>query len=302
MNQNLSRRHFLQGSSAAVAGALLIPGRSRTAPRPAASTASLVTGATVAPQAYGLTSWLQAAKKLDSYIGLPLATTIQKVYMTEGQYYTDPLPGHITSLARAGCQFIICVFPSRSTDESAQLATFLQLLNSNGIVYEAALVNEWNSKNKFVNPQDYLDYWSHYAPVVQAAGVPLCCLVCATSNPTNYAKIEPGFPTSPLPDRYWIDYYATAYQYHLRLDRSGGLLDQASSEGVPAGIAEFGIGANGTAPMSVWDEFCPYLAGLAPRLPLGCLYWGSVNHSTQNVVTGSSDPKVPGIQQVIGAF
>ena len=303
-DQDLSRRQFLWGSSAAIAAApLMFHGRPGTVPRaaPRAVTAR-ITGATVSPAAYGITGWAQAAKTFDSYVGLPLATTIQKIYMTEGQYYTNPLPVRIRALARVGCQFIICVYPSRSTDERAKLANFLQLLNSDGIVYQVALVNEWNGKTKFATAQAYLDYWHHYAPVVKAAGVPLCNLVVVSSHKIAEAKIQPGFPTNPLPDRYWLDYYATAYMYHLRPDKPGGLLDQAENLGVPAGIAEFGIGANGVAPMSVWDQYCPYMVSLAPRLPLGGLYWGATNGGRQNVVTGPNDPKVPGIQQVIGAF
>ena len=277
--------------------------RPTKAPARRTASATTITGATVSPFPYGITGWLQAAKMFDSYVGLPLATTIQKFYMQEGQYFTS-LPPHIKQLAKGGCQFIICVFPSRSTDDSTNLANFLQFLNSSGIVYQVALVNEWNTHTNFGTPSDYLNYWSRYAPVVQAAGVPLCNLVCASSSKSAYNKIQPGFPTNPLPDRYWIDYYATAYRFKVRLDTPGGLLDQADSYGVPTGIAEFGWSAGGgTLTMAQWDEYCPYLAGLAPRLPLGCLYWGAVHSNlTYDVVTGPSDPKVPGIQQVINAF
>jgi hypothetical protein len=303
-DQALSRRGFLGGSSAVAAGALLMPrGLLGAAPRAAARTAStpVVTGATVQPRVYGVTGWAKGASIFDSYVGMPLATTIQKVYMAEGQYYTDPLPSHLTSLAKAGCEFIICVYPSRTTDESAKLAAFLQLLNSKGIVYRAALVNEPNCRDKFATGQDYLAYWSQYAPVVQAAGVPLCYLVCASSNKNAYAKIQPGFPTSPLPDQYWIDYYGEAYRYQVRLDTAGGLLDQADGYGVPVGIGEFGYAVTGAAQMTMamWDAYCSYLAGLAPRLQLGCLYWGSKGH---DIVTGPGDSKVPGIQQVMQAF
>jgi hypothetical protein len=178
----------------------------------------------------------------------------------------------------------------------------LQLLNSNGIVYRAALVNEWNCATKFT-PQAYLDSWSRYAPVVQDAGVPLCNLVCATCTESAYAKIQPGFPTNPLPDQYWIDYYATAYRFNVRLDASGGLLDQAESLGVPVGVAEFGWSAGGgSLTMEQWDKYCPYLAGLASRLPLGCLYWGDPGATGQDAVTSADDPKIPGIQQVVSAF
>ena len=40
-------------------------------------------------------------------------------------------------------------------------------------------------------------------------------------------------------------------------------------------------------------------AGLAPRLQLGGLYWGSKGH---DIVTSATDPKVPGIQQYIQAL
>jgi hypothetical protein len=302
-DQALSRRRFLQGSSVTAAGALLIPrGWLGAAPRGTASTVSArVRGATVNPRVYGITGWAQGARIFDSYVGMPLAATCQKVYMAEGQYYTDPLPTHLTALAKMGCEFIICVYPSRTTDERTKLTTFLQLLNSKGIVYQTALVNEPNCRDKFATAQDYLDYWSRYAPVIKAAGVPLCYLVCASSNKDAYAKIQPGFPTSPLPDRYWIDYYGEAYRYKVRLDSAGGLLHQAEHLNVPVGIGEFGYAVTGAKlmSMSMWDAYCTYLTGLVPRLQLGCLYWGSKGH---DIVTGPSDAKVPGIQKVMQAF
>jgi hypothetical protein len=331
-DQDLSRRRLMLGSSAVVAGALLLPGgrpgpvprsaqfgaaegdggplllpgeQSAKLPRPGPFRAAGLVGATVSPRAYGMryspTWWVDAAHRFDSYVGLRLATRLQKIYLMEGEYYTDPLPGHITSLARAGCQFIICVYPSRSRDDRARLARFLRLLTRRGIVYQAALVNEWNGPGNFASADAYLRYWRHYAPVIKAARVPLCNLVLASSNKADYAKMQRGFPVNPLPDRYWIDYYATGFQWKVRLDTPGGPLDHAHSHGVPAGIAEFGIGANGVAPISVWDEFCHYLVGLTPRLPLGRVYWGSVNHGRQDVVTGPNDRKVPGIRRVMAS-
>jgi hypothetical protein len=315
LGQDLSRRRFLLGSSAATAGALLASRDPSGAGRPlspgaqsgtairamlAATTPAMITGATVNPKVYHLSNWVEGAHIFDSYVGYPLAKTIQKIYMLEGQFYKEPLPDKITGLASVGCQFIVCVYPSRTTDQSSELTTFLKLLTSKGIVYQVALTNEWNTKNKFPTPQDYLKYWKHYAPVVQAAGVPLCTLVCATSNKPRYAKIEPGFPTDPLPDRYWIDYYGTAYRFKIRL---GGLIDQAEGYGVPSGIAEFGWSAgDGSLTMEEWDKYCPYLARHAPRLKLGCLYWGDPGADGQDAVTSADDPKIPGIQHVISAF
>jgi hypothetical protein len=299
----LSRRGFLRGSSAVAAGAVLMPrgllsAGPRSAPGGAArAAAAQVTGATVNPNVYHLSDWARGAKVFDSYVGMPLAATIQKIYLKESEYFTDPLPSHIRNLAGIGCQFIMCFWPSRTTDESTELANCLQLLNSNGIIYRVALVNEWNCASKFT-PQAYLDYWSRYAPVVQAAGVPVCNLVCASSTKSAFNKIEPGFPTSPLPDQYWIDYYAEAYRFNVRLDTPGGLLDQAQSLGVPAGIAEFGyaVAFPKTMTWAMWEKYVPYLAGLAPRMPLGCLYFGCQD---ENTVTSASDPKIPGIQQVV---
>ena len=54
--------------------------------------------------------------------------------------------------------------------------------------------------------------------------------------------------------------------------------------------------------MQEWDAYCPYLAGLASRLPLGCLYWGDPGADGQDAVTSADDPKIPGIRQVVSAF
>jgi hypothetical protein len=294
--QAFSRRGFLQGSSAVAAGALLMPrgwlsnmsrGGARAAP-------AQVTGATVNPSVYHISDWAKGAKIFDSYVGLPLAATIQKIYLKEGEYLTAPLPAHITSLASIGCQFIICFKPSKTTDETAKLAKCLQLLNQKGIVYRAVISQEWNTRGKFT-PPEYKSYWRKYAPVVKNHGVPVCYLVCASSTKSAFNKIEPGFPTTPLPDQYWIDYYGEAYRFKVRID---GLLDQADSLGVPAGIAEFGyaVAFPKTMTWAMWEKYVPYLAGLAPRMPLGCLYFGCRD---LNTVPSANDRKIPGIQQVI---
>jgi hypothetical protein len=325
-DEDPSRRKFLLGSSAAAAGALLIPRgpsgmasrprpTSRTASRPrlaATATPATITGATVNPYIYGLSNWVQGAKRFDSYVGYPLATTIQKVYMSEGQYYTDPLPAKLTQLSAAGCQFIVCVFPSRTTDQSSQLSDFLQLLTGNGIVYQAALVNEWNTHDHFADGAAYKKYWAQYAPVVQAAGVPLALMVCASSAKPAFDKIIPGFPTDPLPDAYWIDYYATAYRFNIRLDtevdgQHQTLLGQAKKYSVPVGIGEFGWSAgDGSLTMAEWNAYCPYLAGLATQspslLPLGGLYWGDGGKDSEDAIKSASDPRIPGIQQIVSAF
>ena len=200
--QVVSRRGFLMGSSAVAAGALLTPrgllsAGPRSAPRAAAAQ---VTGATVNPGVYHISDWAKGAKIFDSYVDLPLATTIQKIYLKDSEYLTNPLPAHITSLASIGCQFIICFKPSKTIDETTKLAKCLQLLNQKGIVYRAVVNQEWNCSTKFT-PSEYQNYWRRYAPVVKNHGVPVCNLVCASSTKSAFAKIEPGFPTKPLPDQ-----------------------------------------------------------------------------------------------------
>ena len=308
-DQVLSRRKFLLGSSAAVVGGLLTPGgasglvsRPRQTARGLSARAGFgptpITGATVNPTVYHMTNWVQAAKTFDGYVGYPLARTIQKFYMLEGRYPTK-VPLRISEMANVGCKFIVCVYPSRKTDQRSQLRHFLMLLKSKGIVYQAALVNEWNCKDKFT-PEAYLDYWRHYAPVVKTAGVPLALMVLASSNRTAFAKLKHAFPTDPLPDACWVDYYATGYLYNVRLATSGGPLDQAEKHGVPVGIGEFGWSATGGRPaMKVWDEYCSYLHHLAPRLRLGCVYFGS---GGVNEIKSAHDPKVPGLRKVVSGF
>jgi hypothetical protein len=307
-DQDLSRRKFLLGSTAVVGGLLIPRGASAMTSRPrpgsgfseaVSRTKAPITGATVNPSAYHMSNWVKGARTFDSYVGYPLATTIQKIYMQQGQYYTEPLPPRITQLSSIGCQFIICVYPSKTVDERTKLANFLKLLNRKGVVYQAALVNEWNCKDKFT-PEEYLGYWRHYAPVVRAAGVPLALMVLASSNRTEFAKLKHAFPTDPLPDACWIDYYATGYLYNVRLAMSGGPLDQAEKHGVPVGIGEFGLSATGRSPtMKVWDEYCSYLHYLAPRLRLGCLYFGS---GGVNQIKSAHDPKIPGVRKVVSSF
>ena len=89
-----SRREFLGGAAGLAAAAALpasaaawpvsatarpVPARSPSRQIRAATTP--VTGATVDLASYGDKNYLDAAKTFDGYVGLPLGTTIQKVYM-----------------------------------------------------------------------------------------------------------------------------------------------------------------------------------------------------------------------------
>ena len=58
-------------------------------------------GATVDLASYGGKNYLDAANIFDGYVGLPLATTIQKVYMGHGEFPPHP-PLKMTQLAKGG--------------------------------------------------------------------------------------------------------------------------------------------------------------------------------------------------------
>src|SRR5215469_11864868 len=96
--QDPSRRAFLSGAAGLAAAAVLPSARSTQA------TAGPLTGATVKPEAYRLTNALTAARIADGFIGMPLATTIQKLYRKKGELGTGP-NAEMIQLASAGCHF-----------------------------------------------------------------------------------------------------------------------------------------------------------------------------------------------------
>jgi len=129
--RGLSRREFLGGAAGVIAVAALPPaGTSR-----AAATTPLA-GATLNPSSYGITSYLDAANIYNGYVGMPLATTFEKVYMGHGAFPPQP-PAHMTELAPSGCQFLVSIEPSRTmtTSEQKLVAQWLAMLSNSGIQY-----------------------------------------------------------------------------------------------------------------------------------------------------------------------
>lgn len=305
--RGLSRREFLGGTAGVVAAAALpssgaaaalsSSGRARGAATPLA-------GCTINLGAYHTTSYLDAANTFDGYVGLPLATTIEKIYMTHGAFGSQP-PAKMTQLAQAGCQFLVSIEPSRTMTSSEQnlLAKWLAMLNKAGMNYRVVLYSECNDR-AFKTSADWLAYWSYYAPVVKNAGV-----VCGYDPGCGWQAItraEQYFPANPAPDEMWMDYYATAYRGGSRLDR---LIAIAQGAGVPTGLAEWGWAAGDTTfgPMTLpwWNAYCSYLKHLAGQgnLPLGAIFFSATaNGRSDDVITSTSDPRIPQLKSVVQAI
>ena len=293
--RDISRRSLL-GGAAGIAAAVALP-----LPRVRAAAATTpVAGASINRVAYGVKTWVEAAKIFDGYIGLPLATTIQKIYMPYEQFGTAP-PLQMTQLAATGCQFLVSVKPSMTmtADEQTQLAAWLAMLNQAGLKYRVALYSEANN-NAFPTAAGWLAYWQYYAPVIQSAGVPCCydagCSYIAINRAEEY------FPSNPAPDELWMDYYATAFRGRSRLDH---LIAIGGASGIPAGIGEWGWSSGDVIfdPMEMpwWNEYCSYLIHLANAglLGLGAIFFGSKSHAKNVDVLGTAtDPRIPMVQKV----
>lgn len=305
--RGLSRREFFGGAAGIVAAAALpssSSARAAIAQRSAPAATTALAGAVVNPGAYHLSSWVDAANTFDGYIGLPMATTIQKVYMGHGQFGTAP-PFKMTQLASTGCQFLISIKPNKAmtTTEQTRISKWLTMLNNSGMSYRVVLYTECNNK-AFRVEDEWLTYWSFYAPVIKDAGV-----VCAYNPGCGYPALpraEAFFPSNPTPDELWMDYYATGFRAGGRLDQ---LISQAKDVGISAGMGEFGWSAGPVVftPMVMpwWNEYCAYLTNLVQEgnLGLGAMYFGSqANGRNFNVISSADDPRIPGIQQVAQAI
>ena len=302
----LSRRGFLGAATGAAAAAMLPAGAARAAITPAGAPRAAVepvAGATVNPVSYGVNSAVDAANIADSYIGLPLALTIQKFWTGEGKFPAEPA-AHMKQLSGAGCQLLISAQPSRtlSATQQSELAAWLTMLKNAGISYRVVLWSECNN-TAFPSVDAWLAYWSYYAPVIQSAGVS-----CGYNPGCGFAlaRALTYFPSDPTPDELWMDYYATGFRRSSRLDQ---LIALAHSSGVSsAGLAEWGwsAGDQSSSPMSIpwWNDYCSYLAQLGKKelLNLGAIYFGSKKKGVlTNVIGSSSDPRIPGMQKVSAA-
>jgi hypothetical protein len=295
--RGLSRREFL-GGAAGVAAAIALPsgGTRAAAPR--------LAGATVSPQAYGVTSYLDAAHIFDGFVGLPMATALEKVYMAPSSFPSKP-PAKMTQLAAAGCHFLVSVKPSltMTPSEQSRLSSWLTRLNNAGFSYRAALFAEANDMG--FTRSSWLAYWQFYAPVIKGAGV--SCVYNPGCNNSSFPNALAYFPANPAPDELWMDYYATSFRGGTRLEP---LIAVAQSAGVPAGLGEWGWSAGPIAfsPMTMpwWNAYCNYLINnLANmgKLQTGGIFFDALGHGDDaGVILTANDPRIPNIQRVAGAL
>ena len=307
--QGLSRREFLGGAAGIVAVTALpasaaIPARHASHPaRRSAATTPLV-GATVDLASYGGKNYLDAANTFDGFVGLPMAATLQKIYMGHGEFPPHP-PLKMTQLAKTGCEFLVSIEPSRNmvASEQALLAKWLTMMNNSGIAYRVVLYSEANDK-AFKTAAEWFAYWSFYAPVVKDAGAVLAynCGCGFKALP----RAEAYFPSNPSPDELWMDFYATSFRGGSRIDT---LIGQADAIGIPAGIAEWDWSAGNLifTPMTLpwWNAYCEYIVSLASagKLSLGSIFFNAVAKGGRaDVIDSASDPRIPGVHRVAQAF
>ena len=295
--RGLSRREFL-GGAAGVAAVVALP--------PFYPTRAAITplaGATINLASYHVSNYVKAANVFDGYVGLPMGTAIQKIYLGHSEFPSDP-GTKMSQLSAAGCQFLITIEPTKrmTPTERSRLAAWLAMLSGAGISYRVALWAEANNR-AFATADEWQTYWSYYAPTIQAAGVPCC--YDPGCNPKAIGRAEAYFPVSPAPDELWMDFYATSFRLGVRIDT---LIAHARQAGIPTGLAEWGWHA-GVAilnPMTMpwWNLYCSYLIHLAGQgnLGLGTIYFDSaVGGRATDVIRSASDPRIPMIQQVAKA-
>lgn len=275
----------------------------RPARRAPAAVTPLV-GASVDLHSYGVKSYTQAASMFDGFVGLPMATTLQKVLLGYSVFPASP-GDQLTQLSAAGCQFMISVEPSTqmTSSEQTRLANYLAMLTKAGISYRVILFSEAND-TEFTSLPQWQAYWSYYAPVVQAAGV--ACAYCPGCNINSIARAEAFFPSKPTPDELWLDFYATAMREEVHIDQ---MIALAKSAGISAGLAEWGWHAGKTLlnPMTLpwWNLYIRYLTHLASEgdLQLGSIYFNdSPGPHPINSIGSASDPRIPGIREVASAI
>ncbi len=90
--RGLSRREFL-GGAAGVAAAVALPPF-----HPARAAITPLAGATVNLASYHVSNYVHAADIFDGYVGLPMATAIQKIYLGHDSFPSTPSDQDVPAL------------------------------------------------------------------------------------------------------------------------------------------------------------------------------------------------------------
>lgn len=304
----------------------LTQGVATITPPPAQFTA----GATVAGSSYNLTQSqsVQAATKLNGYVGVPISLSKQRWYNTEGTL-PGSLQAGLAALISAGCQIQLCIRPTRQavvtggstlTSQQDALTTYLGLiqdaLKAVSQTTAACDVTLWTEMNGATfssnNPGvTWPRYWDSYAGVVKSAGFKVCY------NPATNLQAYPGGISmftglSVAPDKFYCDWYGTSFKNSIFPDQTPpGLVTNymalADSIGVPFGLAEWGTTSTGKNPLPQtagsglpsWTTYVGYIMNLiTARLSAGkpmadIVYFGTGNNpgtnGSPNVINSASD-------------
>lgn len=300
-----TRRHFLVTTAGVgIAAAVLPTVTSRSAAPASSARAASVAGATVDAWTYRL-GWnrVAAAQRFNSYTRTSMAAAAQKIYFSEGEYWTH-VPARLAALKH--CLYLISVRPrrSKSPGEQAKLRAFTRMMVKSGMPFRLLLWQEPDDSG-FRNGQDWHDYWSYYAPVILAEGA--ACCYDPGCNPEHFQAAMDWFPTSPKPSELWMDFYANAYSNPWHNVRVDPLITLAAQKGIHCGFAETGFAAGTTVSPTrqAFEDYCHYVASLAPRVTLGAVWFGTSTSdptNRRNVVEGPSDWKISGIRTISAAY
>lgn len=275
--QAWNRRQFLHGAGGLAAGAVVGGGfLSRAASRPAASTSEHVTGrletalpgligCTAIPEGYGLSDYLQAAQQVDGILGgRPLALTIQKWYLKEGEYYLSEsdIPNGLLELCDRGCEIFLSIKPppKYTAADYRSVTTTLNVVGAKAKRLYCTLWQEPNNPGNFPSAQAYKDLVASFIGAVREAGVP------HAYDPTVYSAgtYIDFYPGDANVDLVVCDYYGTSYKHGSRLDVPPAgyaqsimdLADDHRPSPVPFGIGEWGDSSTGhVITPAMWDDY-----------------------------------------------
>lgn len=300
------------------------------------SQAGIPIGATTLAPGYGVTTKTAAAPIFDNYIGFPNAITMQKWYLNEDQFPTSPTSDY-KSLVALGTKIILCVRPDRAAvlnndtaTINAQIAamqtTIAAFNNPVGTVQWVVLWQECNERSPADNTwyfnfsgsnpaqPTYAAYWAAYAAAIETAlpgGLAYGCGIVDSQQGTARCTDLLLSLGAPAPDAVFYDWYATAFTtasgtHSFAPDSvysaSGMSLLQAAGT-IPIGHSEYGYQVGGNPSPTIWQPFVNKIISiLQPLVNTGkavCLvYYSGQGAGSGNDITGPTDFKVPGIQQL----
>lgn len=183
----------------------------------------------------------------------------------------------------------------------------------------------WNLADPYTAPfsnqiaaNNFLAYWAAYVGTAVTAlagtGIPILYKPTVTSQNTTLLMF-PGAPSSAGGcDGVIIDWYATDDGGPPAAGGTGTPFGSANIEGkcdqfgIPLGLGEWGPSAGAAPTVTVWNQYITEMGtGFTNRFNaakpvLDVVYFGGLSNTGANFVTGPTDYKVSGIQQIFDLF